>query len=107
MMRLDAARGHAEVIKRVAVGDWADVKLVGQPVSKSLLPFTVCLEMEVAVAILADGANPKPTARTALDLRLEPLDGVAGDRTLRHTTQYTENAVGRPLIAALSQKAAA
>jgi hypothetical protein len=98
MLWPNAAGRHADVIQRVAGPDWADVELVGVPMREHLDPRPLAPDVEVPVAVPANGAPPHPAASSALDLGLEPL--AFGLRRWSHPTKYTEW-IGTQLLAEL------
>lgn len=107
MLWPDAERVHAQVVQGVALGDRANEQLVGRPMGELLCPASGHLHGEVAVAIPAHRAAPKPAAIRLRELRLEAFSDVPWLRTHRHgvndTTSDTEW-IGAQFMAALDHQ---
>lgn len=105
MVRPDAQRVHAEMVQGVPGRDVSTVKLKGVPVGELLPPCPIALDVEVPVAVPADGPLPHPASRAAREFAQKALALIGRCRPLvRHnseyTTEYTEH-IGRELMAHL------
>ena len=100
----NAGRVHAQVIQRVALGYWPDVKFVGVPMCQRLAPYSRLFGVEVTVSIGAYCSGPNPATVALRDLFAKAFGGVLRLGPLvhrpKHTTKYTEH-IGAQLIEAL------